>query len=57
MKTFLRLRTNNINSHLVKTARYQLYEQPQDTFPKPYNILDNLNPTRKYHGLKDESDK
>jgi len=51
MKSILRL---NKTSSLINTARYQMYQQGHDTWPKPYNLHDNLDPNRKYIGLKED---
>jgi len=42
----------NLRSQVRMTSRYQLYQQPHDTWPKPYNIHDNLDPSRKDLNLK-----
>ena len=53
MNSFLRVNKNRL---AIQTARYQFYEQSHSSWPKPYNVRDNLDPSRKYIGLKDESD-
>jgi len=51
MNLFMRL---NKNRMLKNTARYRIYPQTHDVWPKPYNIHDNLDPNRKYIGLKED---
>ncbi len=51
------LRTKQKFNHLMKmTARYQIYNVDHSTWPKPYNILDNADPTRFDKNINDEYD-